>query len=159
LVPEKGVLEFVDELARIPDSWSRALIAGTRQAESYARAVQDRLEALDLSQRIRLVGHVENLSAFFGETDVLVVPSVGSEGQPTVIIEALAHRRPVVVREPTWSEDFAGLPVVAYRDPSGLGRALSKFDVSEIDSATLAQRFGPAQFLDALERAAATATK
>jgi glycosyltransferase involved in cell wall biosynthesis len=158
LIPEKGVLEFVDELWEVRDAWSRALIGGTRENERYARAVENRLGELGLARRVRLLGHVDEIGAFFDDAEVLVVPSVGNEGQPTVIVEALAHGRPVVIRETMWSEDFAGLPVLPYRNARDLRRALVNLEGSVVDLASLAERFGPKQFLDALERTATTAS-
>jgi glycosyltransferase involved in cell wall biosynthesis len=158
LIPEKGVLELVGELAEAPASWARAIVGGTREDERYARAIEERLGALGFAERVRLLGNVEDLGAFFGEIDVLVVPSVGNEGQPTVIVEALAHGIPAIVRQPIWSsEEFKGLPVVPYRNASDLERVLGSLERSAIDGAELVERFGPRQMLDALEAAGAQA--
>jgi glycosyltransferase involved in cell wall biosynthesis len=159
LIPEKGVLELVDELSQVREAWSRALIAGTRENERYARAVEDRLEVLGLAQRVRLLGHVDDLGAFFDDAEVLVVPSVGNEGQPTVVIEALAYGRSAIVREPIWSDDFKGLPVLPYRSARDLERALANLDESTVDLTRLAEHFGPMQFLKAVERAATAAAE
>jgi glycosyltransferase involved in cell wall biosynthesis len=159
MVAEKGVLEAVDELADAGTGWSRARIAGPNQDEAYRAAVVARVEERGLGDRIELLGLVE-VPGFFAGIDVLLVPSTGTEGLPTVILEALAHGRPVVVREPMFSADFAQLPVVSYRDAKGLGAALA--DLPEVDAAAraeVARRFGPQQAIAALEAAAGRAVR
>jgi glycosyltransferase involved in cell wall biosynthesis len=151
LIPEKGVLELAGELASARDKWSSVVVGGERESESYARAVEAQIEALGLDKRVRLLGHVEDIGSFFDEIDVLVVPSVGNEGQPTVIVEALAHGRPAIVRERIWSSDFVGLPVFPYRDAHDLERLLESHATPILDPEELAKRFGPRQLLDAFE--------
>jgi glycosyltransferase involved in cell wall biosynthesis len=155
LIPEKGILELVSELAEIESAWSSLIIGGQRENERYARAVEARLEGLNFEQRVLLPGHVDDLGAFFADIDALIVPSVGNEGQPTVIVEALAHDKPAIVREPISSADFEGLPVFSYRDACDLERLLGTLDRPMIDSKELLERFGPMQVLEALDAAVA----
>ena len=49
LIPEKGVLELVEELAAC-GSWSTARIAGRAQDPGYAARVQGRIDALGLAR-------------------------------------------------------------------------------------------------------------
>jgi glycosyltransferase involved in cell wall biosynthesis len=154
LIPEKGVLELVSELAVIEAAWSSVDVGGKRESETYACAVEARLATLGLATRVKLLGHVDDLSSFFAAIDALVVPSVGNEGQPTVIVEALAHGRPAIVREPIWTRDFEAMPVYPYRDSSDLARVLSSLEPSAPDPQRLAEQFGPMQMLAALEAAA-----
>jgi glycosyltransferase involved in cell wall biosynthesis len=155
LIPEKGILELVDELAEAPASWSRLLIAGERQDESYARTVERRIDALGLGEKIRLLGRVDDLAAFFNQIEALIVPSVGNEGQPTVIIEAIAHGRPVIVREPIWSESFGALPVLPYRNAQELESALTRLVPPTVSTEELERSFGPMPVIEAIEQAAA----
>ena len=78
--------------------------------------MERRISELGLTDRVRLVGETDDVPGFLGSVDVLVVPSVGKEAQPTAIIEALAHGVPVIVRDPLYSPDFEGLPVASSRD-------------------------------------------
>jgi glycosyltransferase involved in cell wall biosynthesis len=143
LIPEKGALELVEELAAI--GAPRPLIAGARQDEEYARRVEAGAE---------LLGHLDDVAGFLARIDVLVVPSTGNEAQPTAILEALAAGRPVIVREPVYSDDFAGLPVLRYTDAGDLARALGELPHEPADAAILRERFGPEQAIAAIERAA-----
>jgi glycosyltransferase involved in cell wall biosynthesis len=154
LLEGKGVVELLSELAETPDAWSRLLVTGGRQDEQYALAVERRISDLGLQDRVRLLGQVDELGAFFDEIDTLVVPSVGNEGQPTVILEALAHGRPVIVREPMWSHAFDGLPVVSYRDALDLRVALTRLPPARVSPTDLARRFGPNSAIEAIEAAA-----
>lgn len=157
LIPEKGILELIDELAEIPDAWSRVLVGGERQDKQYARAVEERIVARGLEHRIRLIGHSVEPAPFLATVDALVVPSVGNEGQPTVIIEALAHGRPCIVREPLWSHAFDGLPVVPYRDAHDLKAALARGASADVPPSVLADRFDPMKVISAFEEAGVSA--
>ena len=155
LIPEKGVLELLEELAAIRSVWSQLVVAGPADDETYLRRVGDRVSSLQLDGAVEFVGALTDLRAFFEQIDVLLVPSVGLEGQPTVILEALAHGRPAVVRAPIWSVDFADLPVSPYRDSAELERRLAVARRAVVDFGGLRVRFGVPQAVAAFERVAA----
>jgi glycosyltransferase involved in cell wall biosynthesis len=143
LIPEKGVLELVRELEDVT-GWKRLLVAGAAQDPSYAAAVRASAGA-----RVELLGHLDDVAGLLRGIDVVVVPSVGHEAQPTVILEALAAGRPVVVREAIHSSDYAALPVFPYGDlQAAVAAALA---APAPDRALLRERFGVAQALAALE--------
>ena len=143
LIPEKGVLELVSERADA-SGWSRLLVAGPAQNASYAAQVR---AAAD--DRVDLLGEVPGPAELLGRVDALIVPSVGHEGQPTVILEALAAARPVVVRTRILSSDFAGLPVFGYGDLSDALRQARA--AAPADGRLVRERFGPRQALEAIE--------
>lgn len=155
LIPEKGVLELVDELANA-QSWSRAVIAGDAEDRAYADRVEARIGSLGLDDRVSLVGRVEvdEVPSFLDSIDVLAVPSTGSEAQPTVILEALAAGRPCLVRPAVWSRDFEGLPVLRFGDAEELERHLAQLPSEPAPVEELRHRFGPEQALDAILAAA-----
>jgi glycosyltransferase involved in cell wall biosynthesis len=156
LAPVKGQLELVDELADVPGAWSSLLIGGEPEDDVYAQAIGDRIRARGLDERVRMLGRVD-FAAFFTQIDVLVVPSVGNEGQPAVIVESLAYGRPAVVRASVWSSDYAGLPVLPYDSAAELAGKLAA-ESEPVDSRELARRFGPQQLLDGFEEAARSRT-
>jgi glycosyltransferase involved in cell wall biosynthesis len=158
LIPEKGFVELVEELASIPTAWRRLLIAGPAQDVAYVARLERQIIDLGLAERVALLGAITNLASFFASIDALVVPSVADEGQPTVILEALAYGRPVVVRDPLMSPDFDNLPIAAYHEPAGLVRAL-QIDRMPASAELLAGRFGPEQAIEGIERAARRATR
>lgn len=152
----KGVLELIDELARTPaGGWSTLAIAGAVEDPAYADRVRARIEALGMADRVELLGHRDDVDGFLASIDVLIVPSVGNEGQPGVILEALSARRPVVVRDAVWSPDFEGLPVTRFSDAESLADAIGAAAGADFDERELRRRFGAGQLLDALLSAAA----
>lgn len=155
-IPGKAQLDLVEELAAAR-SWSRALFAGRHEDAAYTDRVRERIAALGLGERISVLDPVDELGPFFDSIDVLVVPSTGSfEGQGMVIVEALAHGRPALVRRRVFSpHDYEGLPVLPYEGAAELDARLGElpFDPAPIES--LRRRFGPEQALEAIRAAAA----
>lgn len=137
LIPEKGVLELVQSKPA-----GRLLIGGDEQDGEYAARLREAA-----GPGVTLLGHVADVPAFLSEIDVLIVPSTGHEAQPTVILEALAAGRPVVVREAIYSRDYDGLPVVPYGD---LQDAIRRATGARVNRALVRERFGPAQALAGL---------
>jgi glycosyltransferase involved in cell wall biosynthesis len=156
LIPEKGVLELIDELADevASGAWKELLLGGPAQDAAYVRALKDRISFHGLSDRIRLIGEIEDVPAFLADLDALVMPSTGSEAQGRVIIEALAHAVPVIVREHIYSADFEGLPVTPYRGVGDLSEALGRLPVEPAQEQDLIRRFGPEQAIEGIEAAA-----
>jgi glycosyltransferase involved in cell wall biosynthesis len=154
LIPEKGVLELVEELAADPRAWDEVRVGGGFQDAAYADRVRARVAQLGLQDRVRLLGEVEDVAGFLDAVDVLAVPSTGREGQPTVVLEALAAGAPVVVRRPVFSSDFEGLPVRPYETPRELAAALRLPAPDPVAVDSLVGRFGPEQALAAIEAAA-----
>jgi glycosyltransferase involved in cell wall biosynthesis len=100
LHPVKGHHEL---LAAVPDLLRRvpelrvALIGGDDAGEvEYGRSVRERIEALGLGDRVKLLGFVNDALALVAGADVLVVPSVadeqgrGKEGGSFATVEAMA---------------------------------------------------------------------
>jgi glycosyltransferase involved in cell wall biosynthesis len=150
LIAAKGALELVDELAAAPAAWSEARLAGAAQDAAYADRVRQRIAQHGLGHRLRLDGRVDDVAAFLDALDVLVVPSTGTEGQPTVILEALARGLQVVVREPMFGADYAGLPVACYHDASDLAAALARLPRAPAPLGEIERRFGAEQAFAAL---------
>jgi glycosyltransferase involved in cell wall biosynthesis len=155
IYPSKGLLELVDELAEIPDAWSELRVGGDYDDLAYVQRVRRRIAEHGLDGRVRFLGFEADPFAFIESIDVVVVPSVGTEGQPLVILEALACGRPSVVREPALPPEFEDLPVFPYRSVRDLEAVLSSLPAAPVEAPGLAERFGAAQVLDTLERAGA----
>jgi glycosyltransferase involved in cell wall biosynthesis len=155
MIPEKGILELLEEAAACAEHWSTLMVGAPPQDGDYEARVRERIGQLGLDGRARLLGEVFDVHAFLDSADVLVVPSTGYEGQPTAIIEALARGLPVLVREPILSEDFGGLPVLGYRNASDFGTALITLQPSLVSVEEMRRRFGADQAIDGLLLAAA----
>jgi glycosyltransferase involved in cell wall biosynthesis len=94
LVPEKGADILVDALAllRARGVAFRAVIGGDGPQRS---ALEERIDAAQLQDCVTLRGWVEDSAAFYGEVDVLCVPS-RSESFGLIVLEAWQHGVPVV---------------------------------------------------------------
>ena len=103
---------------------------------------------------MRLVGEQPEVAPLLGELDVLVVPSIQGEVQPTVVLEALAAGVPALVRREIYEEAYAELPVSTYATPDGLASALQRPRRSQTPTSELRRRFGPEQAISAIEAAA-----
>jgi glycosyltransferase involved in cell wall biosynthesis len=82
LVPHKGHVHLIEALARLPGS---VVLAGEGPLRG---ALLARARELGLAERVRLLGPVSEMGAFFAAIDVFVHPSV-EEGLGQVVIEAL----------------------------------------------------------------------
>ncbi len=154
LIPEKGISELVEELATISGAWDRLLVAAAAQDRDYELEVRDRIARNGMEDRVELLGHVDDLDAFFERIDVHVVPSTGPEGQVFGVLEGLVRGRPSVVRRSVLSPEYDGLPVAGYASADDLADAIMTVRSAAIDRQELARRFGPDQALRGILRAA-----
>jgi glycosyltransferase involved in cell wall biosynthesis len=156
MIPEKGLVELVGELAAEPARplWKRLILAAFPQDEGYEATLRGRIAELDLTDAVELVGPRSAAEVLAG-VDALLVPSVGFEAQPTVIIEALAAGVPVILRSPLWSVAYEELPMLGYGTAVELAAALRRLPLPPASPSAIADRFGPEQFMATLERASA----
>jgi glycosyltransferase involved in cell wall biosynthesis len=154
MIPEKGLVELVEELAAdtVRPLWQRLVVAAFAQDEAYERKLRSRIEALGLGAVVELVGP-RPATELLGKVDALMVPSTGYEAQPTVIIEALAAGVPVIVRSALWSSAFESLPILGYDSSHELAAALRGLPRDPAPISAIALRFGPEQFMAALQSA------
>jgi glycosyltransferase involved in cell wall biosynthesis len=96
LDPEKGVFELLRAFAEVRRGHPRVTltIAGEGPAEAELRARAARLEGVTFAGRVPY----EELGRVFDEHDCMVLPSY-SEGMPLSVLEAAAHRRPMIVTD------------------------------------------------------------
>jgi glycosyltransferase involved in cell wall biosynthesis len=95
---------------------------------SLRPAVEQRIQALELRDRVTLHGHVTAIEPFLAEADVLLITS-RYEGGPAVAVEALAQGVPVVSTDCSFLlHDLITAPaagrIVTSRDPPRLAAAL-----------------------------------
>ncbi len=105
LIPEKGLKTLLEAYRRVlserPDGLALTIAGQGPQREELERYCRD--HALD---RVRFLGHTDEIPALFGRADVVVVPSEWGEAFGLVAIEAMASGAAVL------TSDAGGLPEV-----------------------------------------------
>ncbi len=98
LAPNKGAHLLLEAIRLAPGLAAEVAIWGGRTDADYGRRL-DRLAEGDV--RIRFAGTFAEggFAAILAWADVLVIPSLWYENAPLVLLEALAHRCPVVVAD------------------------------------------------------------
>lgn len=125
---EKGHLVLFDALAELRDSGVD--FQCTLVGDGPMRLVlEQRLVALRLTARVRLTGSLEpdRVALLYEQSDVVVLSSF-SEGVPVVLMEAMAHGRPVVATRvggvPELVQDGQNGQLVEAGDAHGLARGI-----------------------------------
>lgn len=125
---EKGQVYFVQAMAEVVQAVPGAtgLIVGDGPDERLLRA---RVAALGLQDVIHFAGYRRDMPQIYPAIDVLVLPSL-SEGLPNVVLEAMAHARPVIATRvggvPEVIEDGVTGVLVPPEDVHALSRASVK---------------------------------
>jgi len=98
LVKEKGILELTEALKSLDERFYCIFIGDGPLKEHL-------IKDPDLNEKIMLTGQVPNemVTTYLSKTDIFLLPSY-SEGMPTVLIEALALKKPVI------STNVGGVP-------------------------------------------------
>ena len=97
-IERKGILELLEEFARLPPETATLHLAGDDAVDArYAGRVRRRLAAHDLSERVVVHGPLthERVAALYAGADAFVLPAV-REPYGTVWGEAMAYGLPVV---------------------------------------------------------------
>ncbi len=94
----KGQDVFIDALGLIKDLDFCALLVGdTEDNNSFTKRLKDRISALELSEKVHLVGHCADMPAGLMLADIVVSASSSQpEAFGKVAIEAMAMAKPVV---------------------------------------------------------------
>jgi glycosyltransferase involved in cell wall biosynthesis len=76
--------------------------------------LQQEVAVLGLQAKVRMIGFREDIPACLAAMDVVVLPSIKSDGVPQVMIQALAMRKPVV------ASAVGGIPEVIQHRRTGV---------------------------------------
>lgn len=112
--PMKGHSFFLKAMAPLLKERSEVLLAVTGTGkERYLDQLRSEVDALGITDRVRFLGVVEDMPAFYRSCDVTVVPS-RSEPFGRTIIESMASRTPVVASR------VGGIPEIIRHGETGL---------------------------------------
>jgi glycosyltransferase involved in cell wall biosynthesis len=143
LVPRKGFDVLIRAMARvlraIPDA-TLLVAGGEPDARGGCRAdLQDLITALEPGEGVRLLGHREDMPELLAACDVFALAS-RHEGDPAVVLEAMATGRPVVATGPAAAavRDGATGVVVPEDDVGALAEAILRL----LGDSALSQRMG-----------------
>jgi glycosyltransferase involved in cell wall biosynthesis len=124
-----------------------SILAGDAQGrEAYRHELQNRIEAAGLGDRVRLVGHCDDMPAAFALAHVALIASTGAETFGRTSVESQAMGCPVILT------DIGAAPENVI--PAGRSGDFTGWVVPPADSAALAAAIGAALALSPAARAA-----
>jgi glycosyltransferase involved in cell wall biosynthesis len=122
----KGHSVMLDALARLEQPNVCLVMVGAEQGrKKYRKELLAKAEALGLSERIRLVGHCEDMPAALMLADIVVNPSIEPEPFGRTVIEAQAMGRPVIVSDQGGTAETVDHGVTGWRVPPANPGALA----------------------------------
>lgn len=143
LRPVKGGAVLLDAMALLASACPRVhlLLIG----DITDRRVRRRLrQPARLRGRVHCTGYRRDADRLVGASDLFVMPSLDREGLPRAVIEAMAHRRPVVVTRvgglPELVVDGENGRLVPPHDAPALAQAIRFFAESPDECAACGQR-------------------
>jgi glycosyltransferase involved in cell wall biosynthesis len=141
IAPEKGVLTFLEAIARLTDRPIHAVLIGEGPQESEARAL---VAERGLTGRVTFGGFRADINNAIHALDVLVLASVWEEPCSAVVQQAMALGKPVIGTDlggtPEMIEDQKTGLLIPARDPLALAEAIARL----VDAPEMRGRMGAA---------------
>ena len=119
-------------------------LEATGQAPLYSRDLTQLIHDLNLDGRFLLVGHRQDVARFYAAADLCVYSAVSPEGLPTVLLEAMAHGKPIVASALGGAPELVQDGVTARLVPAGQADALATAIRELLRDRKLAQSMGEA---------------
>ena len=125
----KGHAVMLEAMAKLERQDVFLVLVGAEQGRvRFRRELLARAETLGLSDRVRLVGHCEDMPAAMMLADIVVNPSIEPEPFGRTVIEAQAMGRPVVVSDAGGTAETVEHGVTGWRvrpgDPGALAATI-----------------------------------
>lgn len=122
----KGASVLIDAMARLARTDACCFLVGATQGrEHFARQLAAQAQALGIGDRVRLVGHCDDMPAALALADVVVSASLDPEGFGRIVIEAQAMTRPVIATDHGGAAETVDHLVTGWRVPPGDAGALA----------------------------------
>jgi glycosyltransferase involved in cell wall biosynthesis len=129
--PEKGIEYLIKAVCKLgtEKEWELVIVGSRDGYSAYTEKLDKLVDDCNIRKRVRWVGYVQDVSKYFREADIFVLPSL-SEGTPHVLVEARANSLPVIATNvggiPSSVADGENGLLVAPKDPAALGRAIER---------------------------------
>lgn len=143
LIPEKGVVEFIEAAKQISRSRSDAFFALAGVGPLFERLKRS-VERARMQDRIKVLGWRDDVPDLMQSAQIFVLPSYFMEGLPVSIIEAMACGKPVVSTHHKGCEDAVEDQVTGFLVPVKRVQPLVDRIVQLLDDETLRVRLGQA---------------
>ena len=137
----KGQMVLVEAIARLPGDSLALLVGDAAERPAFRAELKGRVENLGLKDRVRLVGHANDMPTALMLADVVIHASIDAEAFGRTVIEAQVMARPVIASDLGAPRETVAEGVTGWRTPPG-------------DAAALADAIGKTLSLSAEERAA-----
>jgi glycosyltransferase involved in cell wall biosynthesis len=122
----KGQEVLVRAMAKLEGN-AIALLVGDRDAkQAYATALEADIAAAGLGDRVRLVGHADDMATALMAADVVVHASIEAEAFGRTVIEAQAMARPVIAADLGGPRETVEEGATGWRVPAGDVDALAE---------------------------------
>ncbi len=123
----KGAAVLIDAMARLERKDACCvLVGGTKGHGRFAKELERQAAILGIADRLRLVGHCDDMPAAMMLADVVVSASTDPEGFGRTVIEAQAMGRPVVATDHGGAAETVEHLVTGWRVPPGDAAALAE---------------------------------
>jgi glycosyltransferase involved in cell wall biosynthesis len=137
----KGQMVLVEAMARLPGESLALLVGDAEERPAFKAELLARIESLGLQDRVRLLGHANDMPAALLLADVVIHASTDAEAFGRTVIEAQAMARPVIASDLGAPRETVAEGITGWRIPPG-------------DAAALAEAIGKALALPPSESAA-----
>jgi glycosyltransferase involved in cell wall biosynthesis len=149
----KGQAVLIEAMAQLRERWNLgdavAILAGDAQGrDSYVGELQEHIGRRGLERHVRMVGHVDDISAAYLAAHVTVIASTEPEAFGRTAIEAAALRCPIIATE------FGAPPETVLAQPFVESGQITGWLVAPGDAGALSDILSRALSLEPLERAA-----
>lgn len=114
IAPVKGLLELLESLAKSNNKDWHLVIAGKdpSNTQTYINKCKALITSLGINEKIEFLGFLENVSDFYNQIDVVLVPSL-EEPLGLIPLEAAMHKVPSIV------SNVGGLPETIENNVTG----------------------------------------
>lgn len=123
----KGQTVFLEALAKLADLDCMGVVVGGDQGRtSYREELEERIAALGLETKVRIVGDVNDMAAAFMLADVVVSASTDPEAFGRIVVEAQAMGRRVIASNHGAAPETVREGVTGWLVPPGDSAALAE---------------------------------